>query len=346
MKKVLLMAYVRKNLGDDLYIKMITTKYSNFLFFLRVQENEYIDELSKIPNLHIEICKNLKNELYNSNIQEFDACVYIGGSIFIEPKNKPLYFNDFDKFLIKCKKNNIPFYYISCNFGPYYTSKYLEYSRILFSHCSDICFRDKYSYQLFKDISTVRYAPDFVLNYNLPPHSIVTNSIGISVVNLENRDLSKYQDTYLKVLVNNINDYINIGKKVYLFSFCKYEGDEKAIDKIVNCLKNKDNVYIVKYSGNLEEFIDVYSQMEYFICTRFHSFILSSMLKQKSYLLSYSSKMNNVAFDLDLDLPIINIENLTRDSKLNLRDFKIAEEENLNKAIVKSKEQEKGIITL
>lgn len=105
MKKIFLIAYVRKNLGDDLFIKMITNKYKDCMFFMNVdtKNEKYIDYLNTIPNLKISVVADTKEALYNLDVTSFDAFVYIGGSIFIEPQNKPLYFNDFDVFLINAK---------------------------------------------------------------------------------------------------------------------------------------------------------------------------------------------------------------------------------------------------
>ena len=42
----------------------------------------------------------------------------------------------------------------------------LNFQEKIFKICTDICFRDKYSYNLFKDIENVRYAPDYAFSYN------------------------------------------------------------------------------------------------------------------------------------------------------------------------------------
>ena len=40
------------------------------------------------------------------------------------------------------------------------------------------------------------------------------------------------------MMINNIIKYIDTGNKVYLFSFCKVEGDEESILRIKELLPN------------------------------------------------------------------------------------------------------------
>ena len=333
------MAYVRKNLGDDLFIQMLTSKYKDYNFYMNVDKTTYIDYLQTIPNLTINIVDDLKNALYNSDVSKFDAYVYIGGSIFIEPKNKSLYFNNFNEFIEKCKACGKPFYYISCNFGPYSSNWYLDYSRKIFEVSKDVCFRDRYSYNLFKDISSVRYAPDFIFNYIAPPGETIKNSVGISVIDLAIRqNLNIKTDDYLDFLATNISNYLQENKQVYLYSFCEYEGDERTIDAILRRFPGEKNIHAVKYDGNLDKFLALYSKMEYALCTRFHSFVISSVCKQKIYVVSYSSKIDNVLEDLKLDLPVIHIGDAAG-TVLKLENFTAPNESSLKKAVELAKEQ-------
>lgn len=334
MKKIFLMAYVRKNLGDDLFIKMLAETYSDCIFFMNVNTDEYIDNLKNISNLEISVVNNLKEELYNLNVLKYNAFVYIGGSIFIEPQNGSLYYNNFNEFIDKCKQNGVPFYYISCNFGPYSSKNYFDYSRKIFESCTDICFRDKYSYNLFSDISSVRYAPDFIFNYKANSTKVLNDSIGISVIDLSIRkNLNIKNEDYINFLTSNIKNYLNDNKQVYLFSFCEYEGDEKTINSVLERFPDEKNIHAVKYDGDLDKFLNLYSQMEYAICTRFHSFVLSSVFKQKIYVVSYSSKIDNVLEDLNLGLPIVKLNSVDCSTILSLENFRKPNEKSLNSAI-------------
>jgi len=149
MKKVFILAYARANLGDDIFIKMLLEKYPEIDFYIKVKQYNFIEKMDKYKNLNILIGNDTDEELWKSQVDEYDGYVYIGGSIFMEGGKVYNLSPKFYDFVKRCKEKNIPFCYISCNYGPYETKEYFELSRQNFKTCTDICFRDKYSYNLF-----------------------------------------------------------------------------------------------------------------------------------------------------------------------------------------------------
>ena len=125
---------------------------------------------------------------------------------------------------------------------------------------------------------------------------------------------------------------------MYLYSFCKYEGDENAIDKLLEDI-NDENIFDIRYNGNIDEFLDIYSKMEYMICARFHAMVLSSTTNTKMYVLSYSKKIDNVVEDLKFNLPIKHFELADFESDINLEDFKAVEDDIILDVIEKAKKQ-------
>lgn len=344
MKKVFIMAYLRKNFGDDLFVHMLLEKYKNLEFYIKYDNHDYLDYLAKHENLHVLYGKDTDEELYNSDVNEYDAYVYIGGSIFMEGGSSYNLSPKFYDFVKRCKDNNKPFCYISCNYGPYQTQEYFDLSKKDFAECTDICFRDLYSYNLFSDIETVRYAPDFAFSYNTPDVPKKENTVGISIIDLGIRnDLKAKENSYINFICNNIKDYIDKGNDVYLFSFCKYEGDERAIEKITNNFLNESKLHIVNYSGNIDKFLQVYNQMEYMICARFHAMILSTIAKQKIYIMTYSKKIDRVIEDLDLNLPILHLSDLNENDKLELENFKSVDNKKIEKISNDAKLQDEAI---
>ena len=344
MKKVFVMAYLRKNFGDDLFVKMLLEKYKNIDFYIKSDKYEFVDILDKYDNLHVIHGKDTDEELYNSDVNEYDAYVYIGGSIFMEGGSSYNLSEKFYDFVRRCRENNKPFCYISCNYGPYQTQEYFDLSKKDFKECTDICFRDMYSYKLFSDIETVRYAPDFAFSYNTPKVEKQKNTVGITVINLNIRnDLKDKNDEYIKFLEKNIKNYISLGKDVYLFSFCKEEGDEETIETILKLFPNESHLHIVKYTGDIDEFLKQYNSMEYMICARFHAMILSSIAMQKIYIMSYSKKIDRVIEDLNLDLPVLHIKELEDNRDLSLEDFKSVDNEKIQKISKDAEKQDQAI---
>ena len=344
MKKVFLMAYLRKNFGDDLFVKMLLEKYKNIDFYIKNDEYEFIDILDKYDNLHVLYGKDTDEELYNTDVNEYDAYVYIGGSIFMEGGSSYNLSEKFYDFVKRCRENNKPFCYISCNYGPYQTQEYFELSRKDFKECTDICFRDIYSYNLFSDIETVRYAPDFAFSYNTPKVEKQKDSVGITVINLNIRkDLKDKNDQYIKFLERSIKKYISLGKDVSLFSFCQNEGDEETIETILKLFPNESHLHVVKYTGDIDKFLNTYNSMEYMICARFHAMILSSMVGQKLYIMSYSKKIDRVIEDLDLTVPVLHFNELEDNNELSLEDFKSVDNEKIQKISKDAEMQDEAI---
>ncbi len=342
MKKVFIMAYARKNLGDDLFIKMLLDKYSDIDFYIKIGEYEFLEKLDEYENLHVLIGNDTDEELYKMDVHEYDGYVYIGGSIFMEGGKVYNLSPKFYDFVKRCRESNIPFCYISSNYGPYQTQDYFDLSRKNFEVCTDICFRDLYSYNLFKDIKNVRYAPDYAFSYKMKEQEKIANSIGISVINLDIRKDLKYKsEEYCKFLVNNIIQYIEQGYTVYLYSFCEYEQDEYTIKEVLKEFEHTSKVVQVNYDGDINRFLELYSKMEYMICARFHAMILSLLFRQKIYIMSYSNKINNVIDDLSLQLPILHFKDINENVILNKIDFKSVDENMILSIIENAKEQDK-----
>ncbi len=344
MKKIFLISYARKNLGDDLFMKMLMERYPMHDFYMKIKKPEYLEYFSKYKNFHIVPGVDSAEELYNSDVNDYDAYVYIGGSIFMEGKKGYNLSEDALNFIKRCKENGKPFCYVSCNYGPYETEEYFNLSKKAFKTCTDICFRDRYSYELFQDIENARYAPDFVVTYPVVDEEKIKDSVGITVIDLNIReDLKDKENEYIEMLSKNIKEYINAGKKVYLYSFCKREGDENTIDKVVNKVNDDQNLIVVKYDGNIEEFLKIYAKMEYMICIRFHAMILSALTGQKMYIMSYSEKIDHVNNDLEFNIPTISVNDISFDTRINLNDFVSVERDKIAPIIEKAKQQEQAI---
>ena len=176
----------------------------------------------------------------------------------------------------------------------------------------------------------------------MPELPKIPNSIGISLINLDIReDLKKYSKEYLEFLKNNIIQYIKTGNTVYLYSFCKHEGDESTIDHVLEAFKDNPLVKDIRYDGDVDEFLSIYSKMEYMLCARFHAMILSCVARQKMLVMSYSKKIDNVVNDLELDLPILHFSDIKNDLRIGKEKFASVEEEKLLEIINCSKEQDR-----
>lgn len=343
-KKVLLFAYTKVNLGDNLFIYMLLKRYKEVDFYIHILEKEYENVYKDFENLHY---INANRNLDSVNIEEFDAYLYVGGSIFMESEYGMHEMKEFNKFIKRCKEKNKKFFYMSCNFGPYKTQEYLDLARENFSLCNGICFRDKKSYELFSDIDKVMYAPDMVFSfkYNQKVEK-EKKSIGISVINLQIREnLKEVEAIYNDFIKRIIIKFAKRNYKVYLFSFSEFEKDGEAINNIINLLPEqyKNSVETVIFNEDIDTYLEKYSKVEYMVCGRFHSMILSILFNQKIYNLTYSKKQDNVIEELKLFNRYQEIKDLKYETVLRKYYFKKVNASKLNKI---SKEAENQFLNL
>ncbi len=365
MKKVLVKAYARKNLGDDLFLEVLFNRYPQALFYMEASD-DYNEIFKRYHNVRIirEPSKNTllryfdyilrhffpfffriilkqrfvsffkKSVLY----QDIDAFVLIGGSMFMQHRSLPVY--DEIEFYRQLEENNpnISVFILGANFGPFKDDKYLKGYTDVFSKAKDVCFRESYSKGLFRDLNNVRFAPDIVFSASFKVLDKKKDTIGISIISPENRDgmgINECRDYYEKN-AELISNFVKDGKTVFLFSFCKEEGDEDSINKIV-CRLAPDILTKVQtcfYSGEIESFLKTYSQVETMLCGRFHSIILSLLFEQSIFPIIYSSKMTNVLRDLGykgsmVDLPnlgLIKYEDVKANVEINVLDISNAKE--------------------
>lgn len=305
MKKVLVIAYFAKNFGDDLFLKILFERYNNVEWTMNVNDENYRKVFAKYKNVKIinTFCHKVfrKLKLEKLSYKKYDAVVFIGGSIFMEIENWKRTYTYRQKIFRSFNEKNI--FFIGCNFGPFKSEEFFEKYKSLFEKCKDICFRDKYSYDLFSYLDNARVAPDIVFQLKTKKIEKLKNSLGISVIDLRDRkELIEYQKIYINKIVDIIKEAINREIKITLFSFCEREGDMKIIEEITNNLDNKYSNYIniENYDGDIEKFLDKFKAMENIIGTRFHACILSQVFGQGLYPIIYSSKTYNVLKEIDL----------------------------------------------
>ena len=323
MKKIMVYAYTKVNLGDDLFIKILCDRYPNVKFRI-CAPSQYKDIFKNTKNLKcyssesifVRIINFIARKLFK-NINFFekfialicDAGVYIGGSLFIQGENWENYMNTY----IKPKKiKNKPFYLLGANFGPYNDEQFYYKHKEIFKGYTDICFREKYSYDLFRDFDNVRFAEDIIFGYK-KKDTEEKNQVAISVIKPSYRaKLKEYDSIYYDKVRDIAIEYINNGMKVVFISFCKSEGDEEAIKDILGRIPDmyKDKVGKYYYRGNIDNTVNLLAESKYIVATRFHAMILGWVFNKHVLPIVYSSKMTNVMNDVGFEGIHTCIENI------------------------------------
>jgi len=322
--KFLVFAYTRMNLGDDLFVDILAKRYPNIEFHLQCPK-DFSKALNKNKNLYLYEIPVLE---YVAN-HDFDGVVFIAGSIFMEPKN---YDGNNANFKVQrevakeYKNKNKPFFYISCNFGPYKQEIYYKHVKEYLKLCSDVCFRDKYSCEKFKDLKNIRYAPDAVLSWKYSKTRKIKDSVGITLIEPSIRwyiTQDKKED-YYNFLKNNIMYLIDEGKKIYLFSYCDFEGDVIAQKEVLKIIPNSyhKKIKLLNYNGNIKSYLKKYNKMEYTLCGRFHAMILSVIFGHKFFVSSYSDKTADVMNDFKIKNQLTKYEEINPKDIISLDRFK------------------------
>ncbi len=325
MKKIYLKAYLNTNLGDDIFIDIITKRYPNTCFEELVynkQQTKFeknfnqieINKKLKIINKVIKIISKNKNELEKIVMKKNDATILIGGSMFIENNN-----NDKPYFIGEGK----PYYIIGANFGPYYTQKYYKKFYSIFKNAEDVCFREKYSYGLFKELKNVRHACDIIFGLDIKKIKKEKNKrVVISVINCEKKQNKDYKSKYEKLIIDLIKKFDNMNYNITLMSFCKNEGDEDAIKEILSKIGDnelKNNIEQYNYNGNIEEALNILGKAEIIVGSRFHANILGLVMNKTILPIAYSDKTINTLKDINFKGKIIDIRKI---DEFNINDLK------------------------
>ena len=330
MNKCYLKIYLNNNLGDDLFAKIITDRYPNTQFI----NVSYLKQKSNFKNIKVikgylfkAINKILKiffkTSIENILAKKCPVSLSIGGSLFIEGKSGDS----------KELRNSSNYYIIGTNFGPYKTKEYLESCRQVFKNAQFVCFRDKKSYDLFSNLENTSYAPDIAFGLDTKNITITNNKrVIISVIDCKKKIGEQYESKYDEMIRQLIGFFINKGYKVTLMSFCKGENDEEAIKRIMQNIKNKENIDIYNYNGNIEEALNVLADSQIIVGSRFHANILGLILNKTIIPVIYSKKTSNVIEEIGFKGRIIDIK------KLNEFDVNDIKESELNYKIDVSEE--------
>lgn len=290
----LLIAYTAQNLGDDLFISYICKRYKQTQFLI-ICPKEYNAAFVDIKNLHV--LNSNKEILYMK--KNIDLQILIGGSMFMEPTDLSKTEERF-KFIRNKFVCGIPKIVIGANFGPYQSEQHYKFYKNWFRSFNNISFRDRYSYELFKDLNNVNWSPDLILSYPFSnpiskPIKNKKSSIVISCIFNDFRTgLPPYNHrNYTNKLIEVSRKYIRKGYKIVLTSFCSKQGDYITAQEIMSALP-KEYAQILKYDGNIAEFISEFQSAEYIIGTRFHSIILGWAFNIPVFPIVYNIKSESV----------------------------------------------------
>ena len=321
-KNVYIRFYNANNLGDDLFVKIITSRYVNSFETLKFRENVSIRRIDNLKLIgfaflnkaagFVERKHKRSNSMLFRQARKNDVLVYIGGSVFIE--STPLSY--WKRELGLYENLHIPYYILGSNFGPYGSPEFLEIVSKIIASAQDVCFRDQASYDLFEKAPSVRVATDIAFMLDTKDYAYTTQgkTVVFSVIDAYKKFDEKTATKYEQEIINLASQFVNNGYRVTLMSFCKFEGDEEAINRI---LKNMDDdlrqkVDVYRYAGDLGEALTVLAKSEIIVASRFHASILGLVFGKKVLPMAYSNKTTDILNDIGFKGPVIDIRKIDK----------------------------------
>lgn len=316
MKKIFLKAYFNKNIGDDIFIKILTDRYKEN--FITVTNYNYLNISNicikrqnlfmKIINKFIKFISNNKFSYEKLIMNKCDFVILIGGSIFIE--------NEKQKYNLYLGKK---YFIVGANFGPYKTKRYLDDIYKVFLNAEDVCVRDKYTYELFSNINKVRYAPDLLFTLDLKKYIVDSDNIVVfSIIDCEKKASKIYENNYINLIVQMIQKFQDMNYKIILMSFCKNEGDEEGINKVYKKLCDTKNITNYFYDGNIDEALYILGKSKIIVGSRFHANIIGIKMNKIIVPIAYSNKTIDVLNDINYSGIIYDIRKLDGNEEFNI----------------------------
>lgn len=300
MKRMFVRAYFQSNLGDDLFVLSLLRRYPDVKFYLYAlgdNQNAFRNEPNAVlPGAWDRLRRKLTHVLRLPRQEAFDGrgldgIAAIGGSVFWE--GAPLE----DLKESTCL--------MGCNCEDSYSPAYREALTRALSRVHSCCFRDLHSYNLFREIPTVRRAPDVLFGWKPRQTRCQGAGIGISLVAAkgvfrEERAREGYYDSLAELC--DLCGEENI--PVRLLGFCATEGDGEAMEAVKRRVRKPQALSCTLYRGDPEELLEEMNRCETIVATRFHAMILGWVLGKNVVPILYSSKQSHVLEDVGFRGPL------------------------------------------
>lgn len=306
-------AYIANNLGDDMFVFSLCNHYPMVNFYIEAPL-KYSNVFHLLENLTV--LPPCSGTGYVNLLDIIDFQVFIGGSLFMEPKLANDIEKKFNSILARRLSLKIPCFIIGVNFEKYTHPQFFQLYQNWFKTLDGICFRDVQSYKLFNTLNNTIWAPDLIFTYKMPSVKFRNNNIVISPIYQTKRsglpDFSN--DEYFDFLSFAATKYLNMGFHIILAAFCCAQLDDIACNEIFNRIPTslKENVNIISYKNDIESFLQSFLNAKYIIGTRFHSIILALKNRIPVFPIIYNVKTQNIIESYLFDGNYVDILELTK----------------------------------
>lgn len=302
MKRILLDAYLCRNLGDDLMVLELCQARPGATFVAPDLSHGIGETLAGVPNLLESRSGGWFAEAWHS-----DSYIMCGGSMFIDKSGTS--FGERLRFIkrwgrrlavaliIRGRRGAVEV--IGCNVGPIQSRWGVVFFGAFLRMATRVTVRDSPSEEL-----VLRWtgqpplkAPDMVLSYiarlpeRLPCTERMRPIVGISVMQWPDLDASASVEQYL-ILLRCLRAQCP-DAQVKLFGFQSLVVRDDNIASRISGQTDWSNVFDCSYRGDIDACIQEYSSCSHIVATRFHSGILALGLGIPMVQLVYSKKTSD-----------------------------------------------------
>lgn len=314
MKHVLVHAYLQNNLGDDLFVRVLCSRYPHVTFHVYAHDSYKLrfqdinncqvhspgdDDVERINQKKARF--GIENGYFKKLIRTCDGVVHIGGSVFVQHHED---WSDFYKTDAELVKKSKKMFVIGANFGPYTNENYYKDYKKLFKKYAGICFRDQYSKSLFEDMNHISYAPDVLWNLPVAPLADKQKKVVFAPIELSHRtgkyDISKYEDSYMAFQIQMVRQMIQKGYQVSLLAFCPFQNDHEVTQRIYDALtgEEKTQAVCIRYDFDVFALLKEFEEAQAVVATRFHSAVIGMLCNCKVLPLIYDQKTRKTLEDM------------------------------------------------
>jgi len=313
------------NLGDDAMLYSFLNEMNNkdkghhYDIITKNGNLDYPKIKSVFPNIHLHTANPL---IILRLIIASDIVILCGGTHYhddygqLRLKKHIRYLRKFNYVfrLTKLLKNRV--YIVANGFGPIQSKEVIGITEKLTLLADNISVRDKFSAQLLNDKFGTKVTCGSDLAFLLGPFIETKkeeNLVGVSVMNLQPTSFGseKLTQGYVNQVFESIFTGLRENSKMRVNIF-EIRGGGRESDSVISKQLFKDltktyprRVKFIEYQDDPVYMLNEINKCSLFVCTRFHSAVLSLLSDCKIIMLAYHKKLLDLAKDIDLDSKFI-----------------------------------------
>jgi len=301
---IYLSAYLDKNLGDDLMIRLLVHSFPEHRFYLYCPDPLYFPDLGAYPNLQPTSLP--VRELGRAKEPRFDTYLRIGGSIFgMRGRRTPFIRYQNALRIGRMARKGLKSAIIGCNVNRFSSSLARRTAQKEFKTIGLATVRDEASFAFarpLKNESRLFLCPDML--FSLPDSFYSSTAekdgpLGVSVYH--SKYLTEENKTYCRTMADFCDRYgEQTGKEIHLLAFDSgRENDRLAAEEILSQMKRREVCKIIAHRGDGSEMLNAISRCGAIVGTRFHAIVLALRLGVPFIPISYSEKTENLLRDIE-----------------------------------------------